>query len=139
MTRSSLPACLCAIALALGLGACGSMRSSRGTLESTKFTVANTERFTIADPSLGGQVQCTGLREKSTADGRLAVIANVRNAGASPLRLEVGCDFLDANGMVVLEKPWQPLVIGAGSTEVVSFTGPAAEGQRYSIRVRRAP
>jgi hypothetical protein len=105
----------------------------------TKFTVENTDRFVALDPATGAAVSCTGLQERTLGDGRLEVVANLKNREAQPMRVQAQCVFFGDNGeLVVADAPWQVLSIAGSSTEVVRFTAPNAVAKRYSIRVRRA-
>jgi hypothetical protein len=131
----TLPA-LCAVALLAG---CGSAPAPQAPQDSTKFTVENTDRFVALDSPTEAAVSCTGLQERTLGDGRIEVVANLRNSDASGVKVQVQCVFLDAQGLPVADAvPWQTLSIAAGATEVVRFTAPGTSAVKYSIRVRRA-
>ncbi len=137
-TRQHVPllAALCALA---GLCACGTVPAPQAPLETTKFTVENTDRFVALDPAAEAAVGCTGLQERTLGDGRLEIVANLRNSAAAPERVLVQCVFVDALGVEVgAGAPWQPLSIAGGSTEVMRFTASDATARRYVIRVRTA-
>jgi hypothetical protein len=107
--------------------------------DSTKFTVENTERFAALDPAAEAAVSCTGLQERTLGDGRLEVVANVKNSGDEPVTVKVQCVFL----RTTRGRPRWPAPVAApgargGSTEVVRFTAPNAAAKRYAIRVRTA-
>jgi uncharacterized protein YcfL len=130
-----LAAC-CALALMAG---CASVPAPQAPQDTTKFTVENTVRFVALDSATEAVVSCTGLQERALGDGRLEVVANLRNSSASPVRVLVQCLFLDQRGLPVGQvAPWQPLAIGADSTEVMRFTAPVLAATKYSIRVRRS-
>jgi uncharacterized protein YcfL len=125
-------------ALAL-LAACASVPAPQAPQDTTKFTVENTVRFVALDSATEAVVSCTGLQERSLADGRLEVIANLKNSDANAVKVLVQCVFLDQQGLPVgPEAPWQTLAISADSTEVMRFTAPILAARKYSIRVRRA-
>jgi uncharacterized protein YcfL len=136
-THGNLPlAALCALALAAG---CSSVPAPQAPQDTTKFTVENTVRFMALDEATEAVISCTGLQERALADGRLEVVANLKNGGAKPARVNVECVFLDDQGMPVAgEARWELLPIAAGSTEVVRFTAPTLAARKYSIRVRSA-
>jgi uncharacterized protein YcfL len=137
-TRPNIPplAACCALALLAG---CTSVPAPQAPQDTTKFTVENTVRFAALDSATEAAVSCTGLQERSLADGRLEVVANLRNSGASPLKVLVQCVFLGEQGLPVGPEPaWQALAIAGDSTEVVRFTAPDLAARKYSIRVRRA-
>jgi uncharacterized protein YcfL len=132
-TFSSFSAC-CALALAAG---CASVPAPQAPQDSTKFTVENTVRFVALDASTEAVISCTGLQERTLADGRLEVVANLKNSDTKPDRVNVQCVFLDEQGLPVGgEAPWQQFAISADSTEVVRFTAPGLTARKYSIRVR---
>ena len=130
-----LAAC-CALAL---LASCASVPAPQAPLDTTKFTVENTVRFVALDSATEAVISCTGLQERALGDGRLEVVANLRNSGAKAVKVLVQCVFLDAQGLPVSpEAPWQTLAVSGDSTEVMRFTAPILAAKKYSIRVRRA-
>jgi hypothetical protein len=132
----SILAPLCAIAALCGCSATLAPQSPQYT---TKFTVENTDQFMALDSGTEAAVSCTGLQERTLPDGRLEVVANVKNRGAGALRVQAQCLFLDEQGVPVdASPPWQTLSIAADSTAVVRFTAPGLSARRYSIRVRAA-
>ena len=121
------------------LAGCAGPAALRAPQDTTKFTVENTERFLALDAATEAVISCTGLQERSLDDGRLEVVANLRNSGAAAVRVRVQCIFLDDQGQpVVLDPPWDSVAIASGATEVVRFTAPKTAARRYSIRVRIA-
>jgi uncharacterized protein YcfL len=134
-TLFPLAAC-CALALAAG---CASVPAPQAPQDTTKFTVENTERFVALDAASEAVISCTGLQERALGDGRLEVVANLKNSGAKAVRVNVQCVFLDEQGLPVGgESPWELFAISADSTEVVRFTAPVLTARKYSIRVRSA-
>jgi uncharacterized protein YcfL len=128
-----LSAC-CAVATFCG---CSSVPAPQAPQDTTKFTMENTVRFVALDAATEAAISCTGLQERALADGRLEVVANLKNSGAKPERVNVQCVFLDEQGLPVGgEAPWEVFAIDAGSTEVVRFTAPVLTARKYSIRVR---
>ncbi|HEY1764525.1 MAG TPA: YcfL family protein [Opitutaceae bacterium] len=116
----------------------GCEASSQAPRDSAKYTMENTDRFAALDTATEAAVSCTGLQERTLGDGRLEVIANVRNLGSSPARVAIQCVFLDAMGMPgEPEGAWQHVALAGDATEVVRFTAPDARSKRYSIRARK--
>jgi hypothetical protein len=133
---TTLLSALCALA---GLSGCSTVPAPQAPLETTKFTVENTERFVALDPAAEEAVSCTGLQERTLGDGRLEIVANLRNSDIKPVHIKVQCVFADDQGLQVGgEYPWQPLDIASKSTEVMRFTAPIVAAKRYVIRVRTA-
>lgn len=127
---------LCALAL---LGGCAGASSHGEAQETTKFTVENTDRFIALDAATEAAISCTGLQERLLGDGRLEVVANLRNSGTGDVKVHVQCVFLDDQGLPIdAAAPWRNLVISDSATEVVRFSAPNKQAKKYSIRVRAA-
>jgi uncharacterized protein YcfL len=136
-TRHSIPL-LTALCCLGALSGCATAPGDQAPMDSTKFTVENTERFAALDPATEAAVSCTGLQERTLGDGRLEVIANVKNRDKGPLKVQIRCVFLDEQGVQVGGGgPWQVLALAGDSTEVVRFTAQDAVAKRYAIRVRK--
>ncbi len=106
--------------------------------DSTKFTLENTNRFMVLDSATEAAVSCTGLQERTLDDGRLEVIANLKNRGSAPVRVHIQCLFQNDQGAPFsVAGSWQSLAIAGDSTEVVRFTAPDAMVKAYEIRVRK--
>jgi uncharacterized protein YcfL len=105
--------------------------------DSTKFTVENTDHFVALDPAAEAAVKCTGLQERTLGDGRLEVVANVKNRGKEIAKVQVQCLFMDDQGEAAEDgEKWQSLAIAGDATAVVRFTAPNASVKRYAIRAR---
>lgn len=131
-----LPAALLLLALAAG---CAASHAPVAPQDSTKFTLGNTNRFAALDPETEAAVDCTGLQARMLGDGRLEVVANVKNRRSQPVTVQIESLFFDSLGRPVGEQvSWQALAIGADSTEVVRFTAPSGAAINYTIQVRRA-
>ncbi|HEY5078992.1 MAG TPA: hypothetical protein VII43_04070 [Opitutaceae bacterium] len=121
------------------LSGCAGPGGAQAPQDTTKFTVGNTERFAALDAATQEDISCTGLQERTLGDGRLEIVASLRNRGDKPMRLQVQCLFLDARGLPIGDAgQWELLQVGAGSTEVERFTAAVAGEGRYAIRVRSA-
>jgi hypothetical protein len=133
--RHALPAVIAALFLTAG---CAAGAGSLPPQNSTKYTVANTETFVHLESNLGG-VTCTGLQERVLPDGRLEVVANVKNHGERTVRVQANCVFRDAEGFGVGDgTPFQTFELPAGTTETVRFTSKEMKARRYTIGVRAA-
>jgi hypothetical protein len=128
---------LAALCMAAAVSGCAYIGPCKPPQETTKFTVGNTERFVALDSVAEAAVSCTGLQERTLADGKLDVVANVKNLGPAAVNVEISCDFLDENGTPAGERPWRTISIAGNATEVVRFTAPSTAARRYSIRVRQ--
>ena len=84
-------------------------------------------------------VTCTGLQEITLPDGRLEVVANVKNRENRRLEVQINCVFKDAAGFSSGdETPWQTLILSEYATEAVRFTAMNAQARKYTVRVRQA-
>ena len=107
--------------------------------DTTKYTLENTDRFVALDKPVQFSVTCTGLQERVLADGRLEVVANVKNRENRRLQVQVDCVFKDDQGFSTGdETPFQTLVLAENSTEAVRFTAMNTLAKKYTVRVRQA-
>lgn len=108
-------------------------------LDTTKFTLENTDKFVLLDQPAQVSVTCTGLQERLLADGRLEVVANVKNREARRIQVQINCVFKNDQGFSTGdETPFQTLILAENSTEAVSFTAMNPLAKKYTIRVRQA-
>lgn len=134
--RLSLLALLAALAVTAG---CVSPPGPFAPLDTTKFTLENSERFVLLDKQAQNSVTCTGLQERPLADGRLEVVANVKNRESRRIQVQINCVFKDAQGFSTGdETPWQTLILSENSTEAVRFTAMNTMARSYTVRVRQA-
>lgn len=126
---------LAAVALLAG---CAS-RSDSAPQESTKYTVENTDKFELFDDGSPIYVSCTGLQEHRLKDGRLEVVANIRNRENRELHVEVGCLFRDVQGFSTsAETASQTVKLAPNATEVLNFRSTTPLARTYTIRLREA-
>lgn len=126
------------LALAL-LAGCVTEPGPFAPLDTTKYTLENTEKFVLLDQPAQISVTCTGLQERILADGRLEVVANVKNRESRRLEVQINCVFKDEqNFSTGDETPFQTLILAENSTEAVRFTAMNTTAKKYTIRVRQA-
>jgi uncharacterized protein YcfL len=126
--------------VALGLSAgCVSQPGPFAPLDTTKFTLENSAKFVALDQPAQNSVTCTGLLERPLADGRLEVVANVKNRESRRIQVQINCVFKDDQGFSTGdETPWQTLILSENSTEAVQFVAMNAQARKYTVRVRQA-
>ena len=130
---------LSAVAGLAFLGGCATEPGPFTPQDTTKYTVENTEKFVLLDKPAQYSVTCTGLQERLLGDGRLEVVANVKNREARRIQVQINCVFKDDQGFSTSdETPWQTLILSENSTEAVRFTSMNPLAKRYTIRVRQA-
>jgi uncharacterized protein YcfL len=138
MNSSSLALLVSVAALTL-LPGCVTQTGPFPPLDTTKFTLENTDRFVLLDQPTQNSVTCTGLQEIPLADGRLEVVANVKNRENRRIQVQINCVFKDAQGFSTGdETPWQTLILSEFSTEAVRFTAMNPQAKKYTVRVRQA-
>lgn len=134
---SLVPAVL-AGALGLLVG-CASAPKPPSVQESIKYTVDDTGRVAFADPLSRDSIEVTGLQERFLADGRLDMVAVVKNKSSQATKVEVQCVFRDIDGFVAAQATdWKPLSLGAQASETVHFTASTTVSRRYTLRFRQA-
>ena len=107
--------------------------------EATRYSIESTEKFVLMDPAAQNSVTCTGLQEHITADGRLEVVANVKNLEGRRIELQMSCVFKDAQHMSTGdETPWTALILGENETQAIRYTSMNALAKTYTIRVRQS-
>lgn len=135
-TKPFLPVALAAAGLLLGACATPGPYTPQDT---TKYTIENTEKFVLLDKPTQHSVTCTGLQERTLPDGRLEVVANVKNRENRRIQVQINCVFKDAQGFSTDdETPFQTLILAENSTEAVKFTAMNTLAKKYTIRVRQA-
>ncbi len=128
----------CLVALAFAAG-CATEPGPFPPLDTTKFTLENTDRFVLMDAPAQHSVTCTGLQERVLADGRLEVVANVKNRESRRIQVQINCVFKDEQGFSTGdETPWQTLILTENATEAVRFTAMNPVARKYTVRVRQA-
>lgn len=131
---------LLVLVAALGLsGGCAAPTGPFPPLDTTKFTLENTDRFVLLDQAAQYSVTCTGIQEIPLSDGRLEVVANVKNRESRRIQVQVSCVFKDAQGFSTGdETPWNTLILSENATEAVRFTAMNPGAKKYTVRVRQA-
>ncbi len=104
----------------------------------TKFDAENREKFVLLDAGAQYSVTCSGLQEMTLPDGRLQVVARVRNRENRRIEVQINCEFKDAQGFAIDSTPFQTLILTENATEAVSFASTNDKAKNYTLRVRQA-
>lgn len=137
-TKHLLNLVLTASAIAL-FTSCATEPAAITPQDTTKYTVENTEKFVLLDKPTQASITCTGLQERTLPDGRVEVVANVKNREGRPIQVQINCVFKDEQGFTTGdETPFRNLALSGHSTEAVRFTAANTVAKRYTIRVRQA-
>lgn len=140
LSRPKAAALALAAAAALALAAgCATATGPFPPLDTTKFTLENTDRFVVLDQPAQYSVTCTGLQEKPLDDGRIEIVANVKNRESRRIQVQINCVFKDEQGFSTGdETPWNTLILAENATEAVRFTSMNTAAKKYTVRVRQA-
>src|SRR5476649_933899 len=123
-----------AVALALSAGCATVPPGPFAPLDTTKFTLENTDRFVLLDQPAQYSVTCTGLQERTLGDGRLEVVSNVKNRESRRIQVQVNCVFKDDQGFSTNdETSFQTLILAENSTETVTFAAMNPQARKYTI------
>jgi hypothetical protein len=132
-------AVLAATCVCLFFSGCASEPTAFTPPDSTRYSVENTENFDLLDKATQNGITCTGLHPFNRADGRLELVANVKNRGTAKILIQINCVFKDEQGIPTNdETAWQTLTLAGDATEAVRFTAANPLAKKYTVRVRQA-
>ncbi|HHY87266.1 MAG TPA: YcfL family protein [Verrucomicrobia bacterium] len=83
-------------------------------------------------------VTCPGIQETRLPDGRLQVVAHLRNRENRRIEVQANCEFKDAQGFVLDSTPFQTVFLDENAQQDVRFVAINPGALRYTIRVREA-
>lgn len=107
--------------------------------DNMKYSIENTDKFVLMDRPTQLSISCTGLQEPIRDDGRVEVIANIKNRENRRVQVQVRCVFKDAAGFSTGdETPWRALVLDENATAAVHFIALNNLARKYTIAVRQA-
>ncbi|MCC6416566.1 MAG: hypothetical protein IT582_11710 [Opitutaceae bacterium] len=97
------------------------------------------ESFVTMNKAAQAAIECAEIFTRTLPDGRLEVVANLRNTGDYSLRLKTSCVFKDTQGRALKdEAPVLKVEVAAGALETVRFTAPSLAAQHFTVRVSAA-
>jgi len=137
--KNTISSTLALAALAAFLSGCASPETGAYRPQNaTKSDTEAREKFVLLDSGTQQSVTCPGLQETTLPDGRLQVVAKVRNRESRRIQVQINCEFKDAQGFPIDSTPFQTLILTENATEGVPFTSINAKAKDYTIRVRQA-
>jgi hypothetical protein len=129
---------LATVAMAAAVAGCATRPVPNQAAETTKYTLENTDKFAALDETTREAIACTGVQYLTLTDGRMELIANLKNRGTRPIEIQTACVFRDDQGNPIGgETPWQTLTLAENTTQAVHFTAQTAAGKKYTVRVRQ--
>ena len=126
------------VLLAVG---CSSTHDKGPYLPQTPKTPAyeGKEPVVLLDPGVRYSVTCSGVQEQTLSDGRLEVVAHLRNRENRRIEVQANCVFKDQNGFSTDdETPFTAVILTENATENVRFVSMNTLAKKYTIRVRQA-
>lgn len=131
----SLLAALVALAVFTG---CSSTGGAYLPKNATKHNHEDSEQLVLMDSMVQRSVTSPGIQQTRLPDGRLEVVANLRNREGRRIQVQAQCEFKDAQGFPIDSTPWNTVILTERAQEGVRFTSMNDKAQRYTIRVRQA-
>ena len=123
------------------IAGCSSTHDKGPYLPQTPKTPAyeGKEPVVLLDPGVQYSVTCSGIQEQTLPDGRLQVIAQLRNRENRRIEVQANCVFKDQNGFTTSdETPFVMVILTENATEDVKFVSMNNLAKKYTIRVRQA-
>ncbi len=136
MKRTLLLAFL-APSLAL-LPGCATHQGAYTPINTTVGNVEDSAKFVLLDQGAQKSVTSPGIQETRLPDGRLQIVANLRNMLNKRIQIQSNCEFKDAQGFVVESTPFQTVFLDENAQEGIRFVSSNDKAQRYTIRIREA-
>ena len=105
----------------------------------TQFDLENKAKFVLLDALVQRSVTCSGIQKRLNEDGRLEVVAHVRNREGRRIQVQVNCVFKDEQGFSTDdETPFQTLILTENAQEDVRFVSINNKARDFTIRIRQA-
>ena len=120
---------------------CSSTHDKGPYLPQTSKTPAHEskEPVVLLDPGVQYSVTCSGVQEQTLPDGRLEVVAHLRNRENRRIEVQANCVFKDQNAFSTGdETPFVMVILTENGTEDVKFTSMNNLARKFTIRVRQA-
>jgi hypothetical protein len=97
------------------------------------------EPVVLMDPGVQYSVTCSGVNETVLPDGRLQVVAHLRNRENRRIEVQANCSFKDQNGFGTGDDtPYVMVILTENGTEDVTFASANNRARKYTIHVRQA-
>src|ERR1700722_4184941 len=109
-------------------------------LNTTVNDVENHEPVVLLDRRVQTSVTCSGIYQKTLPDGRMDIVANIRNREERRIQVQISCMFKDDMGAPTEgeEAPFRDLILTENAQEAVHFVSMNEKARRFTIRIREA-
>jgi hypothetical protein len=105
----------------------------------SKYNLEDSAKFVLLDRHAQRSVTCSSILERVLDDGRLEVVANVRNRLNRRIEVQINCVFKDELGFPVHdEAPFRRLILTENAQEGVRFVSLNDQARTYTIRIRQS-
>ncbi len=112
---------------------------AKAPVNTTKYNTEDHHPFVLLDKRVQRSITSPGISQRVRPDGRLEVIANVRNRENRRIQVQINCVFKDENGFSTGdETPFRTLILDENAQESVQFISMNDLARKYTIRVRQA-
>ncbi len=99
----------------------------------------NREPVVLMDPGVQYSVTCTGINESTLPDGRMQLVAHLRNRENRRIEVQANCAFKDQNGFSAGDAtPYVTVILTENGTEDATFVSANNLAKKYTIHVRQA-
>ena len=104
-----------------------------------RYDLENKAPFALMDSMVQRSVTSSGIQKQTLEDGRLRVVANVRNREARRIQVQISCVFKDESMAATGdETPWTNLILTESAQEAVEFVSMNNKAKNFTVRVRQA-
>lgn len=137
--QKSIPLVLSVMALIVAVG-CKSHEGAYQPVNAQSHDDERTSNFVLLDPGAQRSVTSgSAIQTTTLPDGRLRVMAPIRNRENRRIQVQVNCVFKDEQNFPTGdETSWRTLFLDENATEGVEFVSMNDKAKNFTIRVRQA-
>lgn len=105
----------------------------------TRYTLEDTAKVMLMDDTVAQAVECTGLQIVRRKDGRLEIIASLKNLSHDTFFILVDATFKGPAGETLADEgDWHRLTLEGNNTVVARFVSQDGRAADFAVRVRAA-
>lgn len=124
---------------ALTVAGCATGGGSRLPENTGKYNQELSAKVVLMDDATQRSVTCSALQERALPDGRLEVVAVLRNRETRRIQVQVQCVYKDAQAIGTGdETPWKDVILTENAMENVTFASMNALAKTYTVRIRQS-
>ncbi len=110
-----------------------------GASRSTTYEVQETEKIVLLDKGVRQSILVPSVLERVLEDGRMEVVANVRNRLNRRIEVQISCVFKDETGFALNDvDTFRTLILTENIEEAARFVSLNDRARSYTIRIRQA-